>query len=95
MDEYRTDKMFPHLKKKSSSFFSSSLLHCCELKVGRAERVAQRMNACLGSNSALPIKATEQQLSVVVILELQVCMSATIVLNEIISVWQSKGDLIF
>ena len=32
------------------------------------------MNACLGSNSALPIKATEQQLSVVVILELQVCI---------------------
>jgi hypothetical protein len=45
------------------------------------------MNACLGSNSALPIKATEQQLSVVVILELQVCMLGSLLAEDSKTSW--------
>lgn len=51
------------------------LPNCCEFKVGRAEGVAQWVNACLGSGSALPNQTAEQQTAV---LDLRVHMLASL-----------------
>lgn len=51
------------------------LPNCCEFKVGKAEGVAQWVNACLGSSSALPNQTAEQQTAV---LDLQAHMLASL-----------------